>query len=235
MIPKIIHYVWLGEEMPLKIKEIMASWIPSLWKAGYTLKAWDNTNVQQFINTVNTRYMFDNKLWSWLSNYIRCVVLYKYGGFYIDTDVIIHKSFDIVTHLDTYIGLERCITYNYNTLQDNHTMCSAIIGSKPNNNLFKNIIDKINTLNEKDLYGKDRVLFSQLLTLYIKDNIKYKVVNYIKEAELYEKQGILPIFNAPKFDSYPSVSEKYGDIQDYGICDHVYMNSWVDHEVKQIC
>ena len=35
-----------------------------------------------------------NKLWAYYADNIRVLVCYEYGGFYMDCDVVVHKSFD---------------------------------------------------------------------------------------------------------------------------------------------
>ena len=172
--------------------------------------------------------MIEHKLWAFLSDYIRCKVLYKYGGIYLDSDIILCDNFDKICNLDTYLGLERCTNIDFPKL-NNHLICFAIMGSFPRNHLFLKIIDLINHLDKKYLYGSERVLAGGMFTNYILDNVKYKIVDSIEEAASCEKSGILPLFNAPTFDSFPSKLEQH----DYDICDHFYHNTWVDYEVKQ--
>lgn len=85
MIPKIIHYVWFGKApIPPKIQHCLDSWKKYLPDYEYMLWNEENFDVNscQFV-----REAFDNKKWAFVSDYVRVEVLYKYGGWYLDTDI----------------------------------------------------------------------------------------------------------------------------------------------------
>lgn len=222
MIPKIIHYCWFGKEMPDKVKLMMSTWIEHLWYNGYKLMFWNKNSIDKYLGSTNVKYMIENELWAFLSDYIRCRALYEYGGIYIDTDVILCDSFDKILHLNTYLGLERVESNSVKYTINNKLFSGAIMGTLPNNELFK----KAYSLMEQ-LPKEKRVLIGEILGQVVQDNFKYRVVDSINEAKIAENDGYLALFNAPTFDSFPSKK----DNQDYDICDHIYTNLWVTHEV----
>lgn len=104
MIPKIIHYVWLsGEEKDSIIKDYMNSWQRK--NPDYKVKCWDMTNFNCNIN----KFVADSikiKKWAFASDYIRMYALYTEGGIYLDSDVLVKKSFDNYLNYNFFSSLE---------------------------------------------------------------------------------------------------------------------------------
>ncbi|MBR4267042.1 MAG: polysaccharide biosynthesis protein [Bacteroidales bacterium] len=104
MIPKIIHYVWLSNEpKDAIIKDYMDSWL--LRNPGYTVKCWNTENFDININ----KFVFDSvkiKKWAFASDYIRMYALYTDGGIYLDSDVLVNKSFDDYLNFNFFSAVE---------------------------------------------------------------------------------------------------------------------------------
>lgn len=92
MIPKIIHYVWFGgKPYPAKIQKCIDSWMEHL--PDYQFIRWDESNFD--VNSHEfTREAFSQKMWAFVSDYVRIAALARYGGWYLDTDVELFKSLD---------------------------------------------------------------------------------------------------------------------------------------------
>lgn len=97
MIPKIIHYCWVGgAPYPKQIKDCMATWKKVL--RGYEFIRWDESNFEISCNKY-TEQAYARGKWAFVSDYIRLWALYNYGGIYLDTDVRVLKPFDrFLTH-----------------------------------------------------------------------------------------------------------------------------------------
>jgi hypothetical protein len=92
MIPKKLHYCWLsGEEMPLSIKQYMISWKKIL--PDYEFIKWDTSRFDMRSNVFVAEAVRERK-WAFASDYIRLHALCTEGGIYLDTDVIVKKSFN---------------------------------------------------------------------------------------------------------------------------------------------
>ena len=90
MIPKTIHYIWLGKgEKSELIKKCMASWE----KLGYEIKEWNENNFDINYNEF-TKEAYEKKKWAFVSDVIRLYALYTEGGIYMDTDVEVFKNLD---------------------------------------------------------------------------------------------------------------------------------------------
>ena len=104
MIPKIIHLCWLsGDEYPPMIQECLNSWKKYL--PDYEVWLWD-TNRFDVNSTLWTRQAFEAKKYAFVADYIRLYALYNYGGIYLDSDVMVYKSFDDLLNLPYFIGQE---------------------------------------------------------------------------------------------------------------------------------
>lgn len=84
IIPKIIHYVWMGNKMPANIKRNIEQWRKLC--PDFEFKQWDDSNYDVSKNTY-MKQAYENKIWAFVSDYIRLDVVYKYGGIYLDTDI----------------------------------------------------------------------------------------------------------------------------------------------------
>ena len=108
MIPKTIHYIWLGKKEPNNLaKSCISSWYRNL--PGYKIVLWNENNLPLEELRKKNKF-FDQclklKLWAFVSDYLRLFVLYKEGGIYLDTDVEVIKSFDGFLNNKVFFGYE---------------------------------------------------------------------------------------------------------------------------------
>lgn len=129
MIPKIIHYVWLGGAEPSdEIKRCIESWRTVM--PNYEIKRWDESCLPE-VDSEFVREAIAQRKWAFASDVIRLYALYKYGGIYLDTDVMVHKRYDDLLANKAFVGRENSLhlagrrTINYVT-----TCCMA---SEPGN------------------------------------------------------------------------------------------------------
>ncbi len=87
MIPKIIHYVWVGgQPKPKDIQRCMETWKKHL--KGYQIKEWNESNFDIDAHPF-TKQAYKEKKWAYVSDYIRSYAIYNEGGIYLDTDVLV--------------------------------------------------------------------------------------------------------------------------------------------------
>lgn len=87
MIPRLIHQIWLGSEIPAKFMSVMADW--QLMNPGWKYQLWtqplpDMYN-EQLYDSANA-YVRPDAVWQMRSDLLRYEILYRYGGFYCDVD-----------------------------------------------------------------------------------------------------------------------------------------------------
>lgn len=111
MIPKICNVVWLGSEMPSREKIFLENNKKVL--SNYTFNVWNNETIKELIvkhpaeSFINQA--IQDKKWAFAADAIKLVALEKFGGWSIDADNEILKTFDDFSHLNWVSGFE---TYN---------------------------------------------------------------------------------------------------------------------------
>lgn len=104
MIPKIIHYVWVGgNPKPKNIQRCMKTWRKHL--KDYKIIEWNENNFDIHENKY-VEEAYKAKKWAFVSDYIRAKAVYEYGGIYLDTDVEILKCLDPLLNLSAFAGFE---------------------------------------------------------------------------------------------------------------------------------
>lgn len=104
MIPKVIHYCWFGNgELPELAQKCIHSW--KKYCPDYEIVRWDESNVDLEVCEY-AKEAYEQKEWAFVSDYIRLLVLYKYGGIYLDTDVEIIQSLDSLLENKGFMGFE---------------------------------------------------------------------------------------------------------------------------------
>lgn len=183
-IPKTIHFCWLGKsEKPELVKKCIESWKNKLPE--YEVIEWNEDNFD--FNNVNNyvKEALERKRWAFVTDYMRLKVLYEYGGIYLDTDVEVIKSFDDFLNNDSFIGLESL-----------DTICTAVIGSKKNEEWIKELLDlydqrKFVIDNREDLLPNSKYIFSYLNTKYnIKNSNDVQIA--INRLKVYPREYFSP-------------------------------------------
>lgn len=105
MIPKILHYVWLGGGEPSEtIKHCFKSWEKHL--SDYKVMRWDEKSFDISKAPLFVRQAYEAKKWAFAADFIRCWALFDYGGLYLDTDVEVLKSMDIFLENRLFISTQ---------------------------------------------------------------------------------------------------------------------------------
>ncbi len=91
MIPKILHYVWVGPKpFPEDGRRNLESWQARC--PDYELRLWSEDNIDFSARFVRQAYAA--KAWNRVSNYVRMAALLKHGGIYLDHDIELRRSLD---------------------------------------------------------------------------------------------------------------------------------------------
>lgn len=104
MIPKRIHYCWFGRgKKPKLAQKCIASW--RKYCPDYELIEWNEDNFDVNINAY-TKWCYENKKYAFLSDYVRLLIVYQYGGVYFDTDVEVVRNIDFLLDDQAFFGFE---------------------------------------------------------------------------------------------------------------------------------
>lgn len=141
-IPKVIHYCWFGRG---KKTELACKCIES-WKRklpDYKIIEWNEENYPVHDKCEFVKDAYENKAYAYVSDYARFDILEKYGGFYLDVDVEVLKSFDD-------LRTEKCIM----GFQDNEFVAPGLfMASVPHHSFMRDMLDYYNT--NVSFYDKD--------------------------------------------------------------------------------
>jgi len=102
MIPRKLHYVWMGRApKPYLIRQC----IKTFHKQGCEVIEWNEDNFD-----VNShpfvKAAYENKKWAFVSDYVRAYAIYHHGGIYLDTDVVIVGNMAKLFDNQCFVGFE---------------------------------------------------------------------------------------------------------------------------------
>ncbi|MDR1324003.1 MAG: polysaccharide biosynthesis protein [Candidatus Margulisbacteria bacterium] len=231
MIPKKIHYCWLsGEPLPKDILRCMQTWRDKM--PDYEWVLWDKNRFD--INSVDfVREACAAKKWAFAADYIRAYALYTEGGIYLDTDVIVKKSFDEFLQYDFFSAVDYVpgIARKYRaeslldpdgTLKDETTLKvpglsvnAAILGGVAGHNYLKDCLLWYETHHFDANYNTKYIAPD----IYAKTALKYGF-RYINELQYLDCNMV--IFPAAVF----ATNRLLADENAYAI--HYTLGSWVE-------
>ena len=108
---KIIHYCWFGgKKKPRAIRKCIKSW--KRFFSDFEIKEWNESNFD--VNCCGyVKEAYKQKRYAFVSDYCRFYVLYKYGGIYLDTDVLVLKRFIDCVEMP-FLAIERSLDCDVN-------------------------------------------------------------------------------------------------------------------------
>ena len=185
MIPKIIHYVWLGgKKLSPETRDFIKTWKKNM--PDYTIKQWDEQTFD--CNSVPwVKQAITHKMWAFAADYIRLYALYTEGGIYMDTDVAVLRPFDSFLKYSFFSSTEvhadfdstGALKLDENFLPrikgeaiPNFGILSAIMGAERGNALVKDCLDYYSGRN---FINPDGSLFVNII---IPDIIGIQAVKY---------------------------------------------------------
>lgn len=158
MIPKKIHYVWLGKgELSERAKHCIESWKKYL--PDYEIKEWNEDNFDLDYNSF-VRESYDNKKYAFTSDVIRLYALYTEGGIYMDTDVEVYQSLDPFLEEKAFTGFE-----------DINYPVTATLGAEKENPVIKLMLDYYNCIDFKMYDDWREYITNQETSTCIQSNI----------------------------------------------------------------
>ena len=201
MIPKKIHYVWLGKgEKNERIKKCIESWKKYL--PDYEIIEWNEDNFDIEYNDF-TKKAYENKKWAFVSDVVRLYALYKEGGIYMDTDVEVYKPLDEFLNEEGFSGFE-C----------KHYPVTATLGAVKGNPVIKLMLDYYNAIDFK-MYDnwQDYITYQETNTCIMSNILGMLGIDREKDEIQHIKH----------FTIYP---QSYFFTKDEGYTYHSFNGSW---------
>lgn len=201
MIPKTIHYIWVGKNpIPKDLKRCMKTWKKHL--KGYEIKRWDENNFD--INSHPfVKKAYEAKKWAFVSDYIRMWAIYNEGGIYLDTDVLVVSSIDEMLNNQAFVGFEN----------DQYPFTAAF-GAIKGHSLIKSVLDYYNTVGFE--FDKDNQF----------ENVNTKIVSDILINKYHCKTGNIEQLLADDIKVYKSDILCNPSINSKTI--HIFTGTWME-------
>ena len=155
MIPKIIHYVWVGgNPKPKNIQRCMKTWTKHL--QDYQIIEWNEDDFDIHENKY-VEQAYQAKKWAFVSDYIRAKAVYEMGGIYMDTDVLVLDDLHDLLNNRAFVGFE-----------NKENPFTAVFGAEKGHPLIKDMLsyydDRNFTFDKQDqLAGVNTVSVSDIL------------------------------------------------------------------------
>jgi inositol phosphorylceramide mannosyltransferase catalytic subunit len=138
MIPKKLHFIWIGDESKKPVRCI-DTWMKK--NPDYEVKVWGNNQLQT-VNWKNHRQlhdMLDKKDYAGASDVMRYEILYEHGGIYIDADTFCVKPLE-----DWLLNCESFASWEQELVRNN-LIANTIIGGVPGAQTWKLCMDAVAT------------------------------------------------------------------------------------------
>ena len=177
MIPKIIHFVWVGDTPKSTLaKKCISSW--EKFCPDYQIMEWGNECLKEIDNDY-VNEAFQCKKWAFVSDYLRLYALNKFGGIYCDYEIYNNK-------------------YSYST---------ALIGAKKGNKIIQDLLDTYKNIHFINNGEMDMTPNPARFEKYFISNFNCsKIINPSKNKKLTKTEIIYPVhfFCKPKigFDNF---------------------------------
>lgn len=226
MIPKIIHYIWLGNNpIPAELATCIDSWHKHM--PDYQIMKWDDSVISQ-VNMTFVNEAIQAKKWAFASDVIRLWALYNYGGIYLDTDVKVLKSFDPLLNHKAFIGRENCLQL-IGKKTDYH-LTSFCFGAEKGSEYIKRCLD----------YYKDRHFITSMekvLPMELQFDVRNASFIHSEIAKTfgYDPSALAPneqICNNGVLKVLPS-SYFVTPLTDNTFCQHLSIGSWREKPQKE--
>jgi hypothetical protein len=155
-IPLNIFQVWIGNQMPIKMQELINK--IQYENPEFSYKCYSNDDCIEFLKTnfnieiLNTYHILIPG--SYKSDLMRFALLYKYGGIYIDTKMEPVNGFKFITLTDkNYYLKDKYINFISSYTGTIEDISTQIIVSEPNTKILENCINQIVVNVKNKFYG----------------------------------------------------------------------------------
>lgn len=221
LIPKVIHQIWLGGELPEKYIRLINT--IKLNNPNYIHKLWTDTDVIDY--HLKNRELYNKTLnFGGKADILRYEILNNEGGIYLDTDFIALKSFDeiLTDNLEFFtscghVEIPECF--------------NGLIGSIPNHPIIQSVVDGLNP----------EIKVDDLASMYYNIGPQYFSKYFFEYLYLNLDKNIV-LFPTVYFYSYPAIERfqtkdnefnepHYSKIMSYttneSIVVHLWHTSWM--------
>jgi len=214
LIPKRIHYMWLGKkEIPDRLQKCINSW--RKYCPDYEIIRWDESNYDISKNEY-MKQAYITGAYGFVPDYARLDILYQYGGIYMDTDVEVIRNLDDMLYQQAFCGVEKWQSVNFGG-------CS---GSIKGHKAIKKFLNE----REKILYIRKDGTQNQNTCGFYDTNVALQN-GYIINGKTQNIMG-MNIYAFDYFHAYDYMSDQIFETEHtYSI--HWFNGGWLDEKTRQ--
>ncbi len=180
----------------------------------YELIEWNEENTNLSIPFID--YFYKRKQWAYVSDYVRLLTLYDHGGIYLDTDVLVLKSFKELENNNCFLGFE-----------EHNRIAAGIIGAERGNQFLKACLDYYNQMKFDVEIKIENILIPELITKVYND-LNKDLSNKAFKVRIFNEEFFYPVSFYSRLDvrNY----RKYITKNSYAV--HLWYGSWLDHSIE---
>lgn len=224
MIPKTIHLCWFSNEpYPVEIKACINSWKRIL--PDFTIKRWSYEDAKaigcDFINEA-----LEKKKWAFAADVVRFYAVYKEGGIYMDSDILVKRRFDELLDKSSFF------TFHENDGKPTFGLQAAFFGGTAGNAFCRDVYGYYASHHFTNADGTLNEIISPYVMQHIAESYGYRM-----EDSLQELDGIIIYpthFLAPN-NHYSIDKETIGIHRIYGSWRKRKFGRKLELRIKHIC
>lgn len=218
MIPKIIHYCWIGgAPLPELAERCIASW--KKYMPEWEYMRWDESNFDIDTAPLYVRQAYEARKFAFVSDYVRLWALEQYGGLYMDVDFLVHRPFDELMDMYTaFAGVEGC---------KRQAVMMGVIASEPHGAWVK---DMMLTYSTRPFVKDDGTFDMRPNTGYFSDRLEAQgFIPDGKEKDFYLNDGTFMLHILPVWAFCPKLTTGEDVRTEETYCEHMGLGSWNTH------
>lgn len=215
MIPKIIHYTWLGgAPLPELAERCIASW--KKYMPDWVYMRWNESNFDIASAPLYVRQAYEARKFAFVSDYVRLWALEQYGGLYMDVDFEVYRPFDdLMDRYPAFAGYEG---------SKRQPVMQGVLASEPHGAW---VTDMLRTYDTRVFRKEDGSLDMTPNTSFFTDRlVEQGFVPDGKEKDVYMGSGtfMLHVFPVHYFCPALTTGENVRNEETY--CEHMGESSW---------
>lgn len=220
MIPKIIHYCWIGgAPLPELSEKCIASW--KKYMPSWQILRWDESNFDIAAAPLYVQQAYEAKKYAFVSDYVRLWALEQYGGLYMDVDFEVFRPFDdLMDKYPAFAGYEG---------SKRQPVMQGVIASEPHGTWVR---DMLATYEDRTFIKADGSLDLTPNTSYFTDRLEAQgfVADGAEKDVWVKSEFFLHVYPVHYFCPVLTTGENVRTEETY--CEHKGESSWAKQTWK---
>ena len=220
MIPKIIHYCWIGgAPLPELSEKCIASWKEHM--PDWEYMRWDESNFDIAAAPLYVQQAYEARKFAFVSDYVRLWALEQYGGLYMDVDFEVFRPFDDL--------MDKCPAFAGYEGSKRQPVMQGVIASEAHGTWVR---DMLQTYNSRTFVKADGSYDMTPNTSYFSDRLEAQgfVPDGIEKDVLVMNELFLHVFPVHYFCPVLTTGEDVRTVETY--CEHKGESSWAKQTWK---